>query len=275
MISDQLYSKRVTGQGSRITNYGLQTVSKIKKIRIDELIVERTLAPTLEKARALLMSGSVLVNDVPVNKAGDMVDASANIRIKGKEHSFVGRGGLKLAKAISEFKLDVKDKVCLDVGASTGGFTDCLLQNGAKKVYAVDVGYGQIAMKLASDERVVVLDRTNIRSMDEDLIPEPTDIGVVDVSFISLSVVLPAMNRFLGDDAVVVALIKPQFEVEKDDLERGGVVRDVSLHEGAITKVSDVGVKLGWDPAGVIDSPIEGAKGNKEFLIFFKKLCTS
>jgi len=240
-------------------------------MRIDKILIERKLAPERQKAQALIMSGCVLVDDVPVTKAGQLVDPSASIRIKGVDHPFVSRGGVKLSHAIEKFACDVADRVCMDVGASTGGFTDCLLQNGAARVYAIDVGYGQLAMKLAQDERVVVIERTNIRRIDPGIVPEPIDIAVVDVSFISLSLVLPVIDGFLSRGASVIALVKPQFEVEKGAVGEGGIVSDSNLHEQCIEKIGAVGTRLGWRFAEVVESPLRGAKGNKEFLVYFLK----
>jgi len=243
----------------------------LAKVRIDKLLVDRGLVPSREKAQALVMAGCVLVDEVPVTKPGHAVDPATAIRVRGQDHPYVGRGGVKLAGALKEFGIDPAGKVCMDVGASTGGFTDCLLKNGASKVYAVDVGYGQLAHEIATDARVVVIERTNIRTMEQDRITEQIDIAVIDVSFISLSIVLPAVDRFLAQGAQVIALIKPQFEVGRELVGKGGIVKDPASHELAVSKVKDVGASLGWSCEGVIDSPILGAKGNKEFLVHFKK----
>lgn len=242
-----------------------------KKIRVDRLLVERGFAPTCEKARALIMAGCVLVDDVPAEKAGQLVPADSNIRVKGADHPYASRGGVKLAHALEFFGCDVAGRICMDVGASTGGFTDCLLQNGAAKVYAVDVGRGQLAARLAHDERVVCIDRTNIRYMARAVVPDAIEIAAVDVSFISLSMVLPAMGKFLARGATVIALVKPQFEVARGEVGRGGIVRDPVLHEESVRRIRGTGEGLGWTFHGVCESPVLGAKGNREFLVCFKK----
>ena len=191
------------------------------------------------------------------------------IVIKGEDHPYVSRGGVKLSHALNEFKLNVEGLVCMDVGASTGGFTDCLLQRGASRVYAVDVGYGQLAWKLMEDKRVVVIERTNIRSLAYDKVPDAIDLSVLDVSFISLAVVLPVVKIFLKDKASIVALVKPQFEVNREFVGKGGVVRNKEYHDMAIEKVKKAGLQIGWNCHGVVESPILGAKGNREFLIHF------
>lgn len=244
---------------------------KKRKIRLDKLLMDRQLASTRRKAQALIMAGCVLVGEVLAAKQGQLVSPDAKVRIRGPDHPYVGRGGIKLAHALKEFRVRVCDGICMDVGASTGGFTDCLLQNGASKVYAIDVGYGQLAMKLATDERVIVIERTNVRELDLKLVPDPIDIAVIDVSFISLSIVLPAVEKFLSPDALVIALVKPQFEVGKGLVGRGGIVRDSDLHEKCIEKVRGVGMSLGLKFEGVTESPIRGAKGNREFLICFSR----
>jgi 23S rRNA (cytidine1920-2'-O)/16S rRNA (cytidine1409-2'-O)-methyltransferase len=243
----------------------------LAKIRIDRLLVDKGLAPTREKAQALVMAGCVLVNEVPVTKPGHSVAEDVNVRVRGQDHPYVGRGGVKLAAALDSFRIDPAGKVCMDVGASTGGFTDCLLKRGAAKVYAIDVGYGQLAHEIATDSRVVVIERTNIRTMEQDRIPDRIQIAVIDVSFISLSIVLPAVDRFLSSGAQVIALIKPQFEVGRELVGKGGIVKDPASHELAVNKVKETSAALGWTCNGVIDSPILGTKGNKEFLVYFKK----
>jgi 23S rRNA (cytidine1920-2'-O)/16S rRNA (cytidine1409-2'-O)-methyltransferase len=246
-------------------------LKKPGKVRIDKLLVELGLAPTRQKAQSLIMAGVVLVDDAPAEKAGELVREGAAIRLKGEDHPYVGRGGLKLAHAIEHFGISPENKICMDVGASTGGFTDCLLKKGAKRVYAIDVGYGQLAGKIAGDNRVVVIDRTNIRTMGKDLVPDLVELAVIDVSFISLELVMPSVDRFLARHAVVVALVKPQFEVGKGKVGKGGIVRDPALHGEAITKAEEAGKALGWTYMGVAQSPICGAKGNKEFLMCFSK----
>jgi 23S rRNA (cytidine1920-2'-O)/16S rRNA (cytidine1409-2'-O)-methyltransferase len=242
----------------------------VKRVRIDKLLVERGLAPSREKAVALLMAGCVLVGEVPVEKPGQLIDPDAAIRIKGQDHPYVGRGGVKLARALEAFAIDVRDKVCMDVGASTGGFTDCLLKHGAARVYAIDVGYGQLAQAIATDPRVVVIERQNIRLLPRERIPEPIALAVIDVSFISLALVLPHVDRFLAPGATVVALVKPQFEVGRELVGKGGIVKDPASHELAVAKVRAAGEALGLRCEGVTDSPLLGAKGNREFLILFR-----
>lgn len=219
----------------------------------------------------MVVAGCVLVNDVPAAKPGQLVYPNVTIRIKGRDHPYVSRGGVKLEHALKHFGCDVRGKICMDVGASTGGFTDCLLKNGAARVYAVDVGYGQLAMKLVRDKRVVVVERTNIRHMSQERIPDVVEVVVIDVSFISLALVLPVVELFLAPGTSIVALIKPQFEVGRELVGKGGVVSDPASHELAVNKVKEAGLALGWCFEGVVDSPVLGAKGNREFLIHFKK----
>ncbi|MFA4973684.1 MAG: TlyA family RNA methyltransferase [bacterium] len=241
------------------------------KVRIDKFVVEKGLALSREKAQALIMAGCVLIDETPATKPGQLVDPDAVVRVRGEDHPYVSRGGVKLAAAFSEFKIDAEGKICMDVGASTGGFTDCLLKSGAARIYAVDVGYGQLDQRVARDDRVIVLDRQNIRSLKKGKIAETIDLAVIDVSFISLSLVLPAVDLFLKEGASVIALIKPQFEVGRELVGKGGIVRDPASHELAIEKVRAAAKGLGWEERGLIESPITGAKGNKEFLIYFKK----
>lgn len=246
-------------------------VSFNMKIRIDKLLVDREIASSLKEAQAVLMTGEVLVNDAPVDKAGTLVEKNSVVRLKNEKNPYVSRGGVKLAHALKEFKLKIEGMICLDVGASTGGFTDCLLQNGAAKVYAVDVGYGQLAHKISSNPRVIVIDRQNVRFLKKEQVPDPIDIAVIDVSFISLKLVFGSVDRFLKKDAVVIALVKPQFEVEREFVERGGVVKDAGIRERAVEKVIRFGKDTGWHFRNFVESPIEGPAGNREFLVFFKK----
>ena len=241
------------------------------RVRIDKAMVDAGLAPTRQKAQALVMAGCVFSGGARIEKPGHQIDPSHEIEVRGEDHPFVGRGGLKLDRALREFVVDPEGAICMDVGASTGGFTDCLLKRGARRVYAVDVGYGQLARRLAEDERVVVIDRTNIRKLDRGLVPDPIGIAVIDVSFISLSIVLPSVDPFLSAGASVVALIKPQFEVGRELVGKGGIVKDPASHLIAIERVRSAGLSLGWVFKGLCDSPILGAKGNKEFLIHFLK----
>lgn len=237
------------------------------KERIDKLMVERQLAGSRERARALIMAGRVLVDECPVDKVGTKIDSAAAIRVKGEDIPFVSRGGLKLAEALTSFNVDVRGRVALDVGASTGGFTDCLLQNGAARVFAVDVGYGQLAWQLREDARVVNLERTNIRHLKAEQLDAVPDLAVIDASFISLEKVLPSTLSLLKPGSDILALIKPQFEVGKGQVGKGGVVRDPHQHEQVLVRIKDLAAELGCRVLGVCDSPVLGPKGNREFLI--------
>jgi 23S rRNA (cytidine1920-2'-O)/16S rRNA (cytidine1409-2'-O)-methyltransferase len=240
------------------------------KIRLDQLLFKKGITETREKARALIIEGKVLVNGNKVEKPGSMVDESSEIKLCGETLPYVSRGGLKLEHAIKHFSIDIKDKVAIDIGASTGGFTDCLLQHGAKRVYAVDVGYGQLAWKLRTDPRVVAIERTNIRYMEREKIPEPVDIATVDVSFISLKLVIPKLLEFLKPSGEIVALIKPQFEVGKGEVEKGGIVRSEEKRTKAVENIKDSFESLSLKVIGVVESPIKGQKGNIEYLIYAK-----
>lgn len=237
------------------------------KVRLDQYLVDQQLAFDIVAARAMIGAGEVFVNETLSDKAGHKIEQSAEVRIKSRG-KFVSRGGIKLAGALSSFDLDVTGQICLDIGASTGGFTDCLLQNGAAKVYAIDVAYGQLAWKIRQDPRVVVLERFNARKLDRDVIQGDTiGFAVLDVSFISLTKVLPAVFNLFTDHTCVVALIKPQFELPRDDIGPGGVVSVPALHQKAIDKIENFVVQSGLVTAGVATSPILGPKGNTEFLI--------
>ncbi|MFA5321297.1 MAG: TlyA family RNA methyltransferase [Smithella sp.] len=242
-----------------------------QKIRLDKLLVDRGVAPTLEKARALILARAVKVNDTYPDKAGTPVSVDAEIHIKGEDNPYVSRGGLKLAGALKEFNLDVENIVVLDVGASTGGFTDCLLQAGARKIYALDVGYGQLAWKLREDKRVVVIERTNIRYYDGADLDERIDLAVVDASFISLKVVIPAVLKLLGEGSRILALIKPQFEVAKEEVGKGGVVQDSTIHDRVVRDISDFCESLNLEIEGTCASPVLGPAGNREFFILARK----
>lgn len=238
------------------------------KIRIDQLLYKRAITESREKARALILEGKVIVNGQKIDKPGTMVDENAEITICGETLPYVSRGGLKLEKALKEFSIDVKDKVAMDVGASTGGFTDCLIQHGAKKVYAVDVGYGQLAWKLRTDPRVIPIEKTNIRYIQKEKIPEKIDIVTVDVSFISLRLVIPKILEFLKPNGEIVALIKPQFEVGKCEVPRGGVIKDAEKREKIIKEMRNFFESLRLKVIGITQSPIPGQKGNIEYLIY-------
>lgn len=236
------------------------------RIRLDKLLLDQGLAESRQKASALIRAGVVLVNDVPRDKPGAQVPADAAIRLKQNPLPYVSRGGLKLEAALDHFEVNPNGLVAADLGASTGGFTDCLLQRGAKKVFAIDVGYGQLAWKLRQDERVVVMERTNARHLET--LPEPVDIIVGDLSFISLTKILPAVMRLAGPRSIGVLLIKPQFEVGREAVGKGGVVREGAERSAAIQKVVEVAEAAGATCHGVMDSPVPGAKkGNIEALI--------
>ncbi len=245
-------------------------MNKTKK-RLDLLLVDRGLAPSRQRARALIMAGKILVNSQPVAKAGALISEDDRLERKGGDIAFVSRGGLKLERALNELNLKVAGYTCLDVGASTGGFSDCLLQKGAARVYAVDVGYGQLAWKLRQDPRVVAIERTNIRHMPLEMIPEAVDLITIDVSFISLKIVVPAVTAFLKADGYILALIKPQFEVGKNQVGKGGVVRNPELHDRVIRDLSFFFNGTGLGSENVIPSPILGPKGNREFFILLRR----
>jgi 23S rRNA (cytidine1920-2'-O)/16S rRNA (cytidine1409-2'-O)-methyltransferase len=242
-----------------------------KKIRLDKLLIDCGIAPTLEKARALILARAVKVNDTWLDKADTPVPVDAEIHIKGEDNPYVSRGGLKLAGALKEFILNVEGLAALDVGASTGGFTDCLLQAGARKVYAVDVGYGQLAWKLRADKRVIVIERTNIRHYDGADLDERIDLAVIDASFISLTTVIPAVVKFLEEGARILALIKPQFEVKKEEVGKGGVVSDPALHDRVLQDIGGLCASLNLEVEGTCASPVLGPAGNREFFILARK----
>jgi len=239
--------------------------------RLDKLLVDRGLTTSRERARALILAGQVVVGEHAVDKAGTRVEVDAAIRLKGDDLPFVSRGGVKLAHALDVFAIAVAGRIAIDVGASTGGFTDCLLQRGAARVYAVDVGYGQLAWKLRADPRVVCLERTNIRLLTPAALGASPDLAVIDASFISLDKVLPPTLALLSLPAEVVALIKPQFEVGKGQVGKGGVVRDPDQHAAVVERVSSEARALGCAVLGVTNSPLLGQKGNREFLIHLRK----
>lgn len=240
------------------------------KIRLDQLLFQKELSDSREKARALIIEGKVIVNGQKIEKPGTMVEESSEIKICGETIRYVSRGGLKLEHAIKEFSINLKDKVAIDVGASTGGFTDCLVQHDAKRVYAIDVGYGQLAWKLRIDPRVVPIERTNIRYLSRDKIPEDIDIATVDVSFISLKLVIPKVLEFLKPEGEIIALIKPQFEVGRGEVDRGGIVKDPKKRIQAVEEVKTFFESLNLKVIGVIESPIKGQKGNIEYLLYAK-----
>lgn len=239
----------------------------MRKRRLDQLLVEQDLVQSRHRARRLIMAGRVLVDDRPVDKPGSLVLPEASIAIKSEDHPYVSRGGIKLETALEAFNIDASGYVCLDVGASTGGFSDCLLRHGAVRVYAVDVGYGQLAWKLRTDPRVIVIERTNIRYMPRKAIQESIDLATVDVSFISLKIVIPSVLKFMKKGGSIVSLIKPQFEVGKKLVGKGGVVRDPSLHDAVLKDLIAFFESIDLIYRSVISSPILGPKGNREFLI--------
>ena len=243
----------------------------MSKERIDVLLVEKGFFESREKAKASIMAGVVYVDEQKIDKAGEEVSVDAKIEVRGNVCPYVSRGGLKLEKAINSFGVNLKDKVCMDIGASTGGFTDCMLQNGAKKVFSVDVGYGQFAWKLRQDERVVCMERTNIRYVTEEQIREKLDFASIDVSFISLTKVLPVAFNLLKDDGEVVALIKPQFEAGREQVGKKGVVRDSKVHKEVIEKVIEFSRNIGFGVKNLSFSPIKGPEGNIEFLLYLGK----
>jgi len=244
---------------------------KTPKIRLDDLLVGRGLAENREQAQALILTGAVLVGDRPADKAGTPIPADAEIRIRGESCPYVSRGGLKLRSALDTFGISAAGLTALDVGASTGGFTDCLLQAGAARVYAVDVAYGQLAWKLREDPRVVGIERTNIRTYDGAAIANGIDIAVIDASFISLKLVIPPVLKLLKAGALLIALVKPQFEVEKNEVGDRGVVRDPALHRRVLAEIEAFGRGLGLTLMGSCDSPLTGPAGNREFFICFRK----
>ncbi|WP_456438223.1 TlyA family RNA methyltransferase [Desulfurobacterium sp.] len=244
----------------------------MKKERLDRVLVDRGFVKSRERARAIIMAGKVLVNGNIVDKAGTKISVDAKIELKGKDIPYVSRGGLKLETALKAFNINPENWVCLDVGASTGGFTDCLLKHGAKKVYAVDVGKGQLDWKLRNDERVISIEQFNARYLTDKEVPEKVDLIVIDVSFISLTKILPVVKQFLKDDGRIVALIKPQFELSKKEVDRGrGVIKSPQLHRKAIDKIIAFSKEEGLYPVNLVLSEPRGPKGNKEFLILLTR----
>ena len=242
--------------------------SRPRKVRADLLLVERGLAESRTRAQAVLLSGKVFSGETRIDKAGQLLEADAALEVRGQDHPWASRGGVKLAHALEHFSIDPRGKTVLDVGASTGGFTDVCLQGGARKVYAVDAGHGQLAWTLREDPRVVVLEKTNARHLTREIIPEPIDLIVCDVSFIGLEVALPAALALAAPGADLVALIKPQFEVGKGQVGKGGVVRDPELHKSVCDRIEAwLGALPGWKVRGITTSPIKGPEGNVEFLV--------
>lgn len=240
------------------------------KERLDVLLVKRGLAPSREKAKAIIMSGIVFVDNEREDKAGTTFDEKVNIEVRGKTLKYVSRGGLKLEKAMDVFGVKIEGKTCMDVGASTGGFTDCMLQNGAVKVYSVDVGHGQLAWKLVQDDRVICMDRTNIRYVTPDQIDDVLDFASLDVSFISLTKVLLPVKNLLKENGQIVCLIKPQFEAGRENVGKKGVVRDKKVHVQVIEKVIEYAMSIGFKILNLDYSPVKGPEGNIEYLLYLQ-----
>ena len=237
------------------------------KIRLDQLLYEKGFASTLEKARGMIYAGEVQVNEVLSDKPGLLFSSDSKLRVKQK-CAYVSRGGLKLEKGLSHFNIDPAGKICIDIGASSGGFTDCLLQHDARKVYAVDVAYGQLAWKIRQDKRVVVMERFNARNIKRTDLSDDVDLGVIDASFISITKLLPPLFSLFGEGVNIIALIKPQFELPKNKVGAGGVVSDAKSHIEAVIKIEQFVEQFGKTSKGSVQSPILGPKGNKEFLLF-------
>lgn len=240
----------------------------MKKERLDVLVTKRGLAPSREKAKTLIMAGDVFVNNQREDKPGTSFPGDVKIEVHGNTLRYVSRGGLKLEKAMQSFPIDLNGKICMDIGASTGGFTDCMLQNGAAKVYAVDVGYGQLAWSIRSDERVVCLERTNARYLTKDQIPDALDFASIDVSFISLKLILPALRPLMKEDGQIAALVKPQFEAGREKVGKKGVVRDPAVHLEVLEQFLVHADDAGFSVKGITFSPIRGPEGNIEYLGF-------
>ena len=242
------------------------------KERLDVMMVQRGLAPSREKAKAIIMAGEVLVDGQREDKPGTAFAETVEITVKGNPLPYVSRGGLKLEKAVSQFELNLEGRICMDVGSSTGGFTDCMLQNGAVKVYSVDVGHGQLAWKLRNDNRVVCMERTNIRYVTPENIQEPPSFVSIDVSFISLTKVLPAVRALLEEDGEIVCLIKPQFEAGREKVGKKGVVRDPAVHREVILRVASFAQSIGFALLNLEFSPVKGPEGNIEYLLHLQKM---
>ena len=243
----------------------------MSKIRLDQYLCQNGLVQSRERAKALIMSGIVFVDEQKVDKAGEMISPDAKVEVRGHDIGYVSRGGLKLEKAMQVFPMRPDGKVCMDIGASTGGFTDCMLQNGAAKVYAVDVGYGQLAWKLRQDPRVICLERTNARYLDHTVIPDELDFASIDVSFISLKLILPPLNGLLKDGGHAACLVKPQFEAGREKVGKKGVVRDPAVHLEVLEHFLDHAGDAGFTVLGLTYSPIRGPEGNIEYLGYLEK----
>jgi 23S rRNA (cytidine1920-2'-O)/16S rRNA (cytidine1409-2'-O)-methyltransferase len=240
----------------------------MKKERLDKVMVDSGLVKSRERAKALIMEGKVIVDGLVVSKAGSLINDNSDIKLKKSDVPYVGRGGLKLESALKFFKIDLSNKIVMDIGCSTGGFTDCALRNHARKVYAVDVGYGQFDWSLRNDPRTILLEKTNIRYLEKKLVPDPIDIAVIDVSFISLLKVLPKALEFLQEDGEVLALIKPQFEVGKNMVEKGGIIKSEQKRISAVENIRAGAEQAGFKIIGLFESPVHGQKGNIEYFIY-------
>ncbi len=241
------------------------------KKRLDVLVYEKGFAESREKAKAIIMAGQVYVDNQKADKAGASYEETVHLEVRGNALRYVSRGGLKLEKAMNSFPIDLSGKITMDIGASTGGFTDCMLQNGAKKVYSIDVGYGQLAWKLRTDERVVNLERTNMRKVTREQVPDLIDFFSVDVSFISLRLILPVARELTAENGQAVCLIKPQFEAGREKVGKKGVVRDPAVHAEVVRNIYDFCLQNGFDVLGLDFSPVKGPEGNIEYLIFLQK----
>jgi 23S rRNA (cytidine1920-2'-O)/16S rRNA (cytidine1409-2'-O)-methyltransferase len=241
------------------------------KERLDQILFSRGLADSREKAKAMIMAGEVVINNLVKDKPGEKYPLDIELTIKSSSMKYVSRGGFKLEKALEYFSLNLIDKICMDVGASTGGFTDCMLQNGAKKVFSIDVGYGQLDWKLRNDNRVINMEKTNARLLDKSKIPDEIDFISIDVAFISLELILPPLVNILSNSGKIVALIKPQFEAGREHIGKHGVVRDPQIHKNVINKVIDFTRKIDLSPISLTFSPIKGPKGNIEYLLLIDK----
>lgn len=239
------------------------------KERLDRILLSREITDSREKAKALIMAGDILVDGIPVTKPGMLVDTNAVIELRGGI-PFVSRGGMKLDAALSHFRIDIEGMIAMDVGSSTGGFTDCMLKRGAKKVYCIDVGYGQMAWPLRMDQRIILLERTNIRYLERERIPDIVDFATIDVSFISLKKVIPRVREFIRKGGEILALVKPQFEVGKGKVGKGGIIRDEDAREAAVRSVREYAEGIGLKTIGVFQSPIKGHKGNIEYFLYLK-----
>lgn len=243
----------------------------MKKQRLDSFLVENGFVETRSKAQSLIMAGCVYINNQKASKAGEQVKGDEQIEVRSNSLKYVSRGGLKLEKAMKVFPISLNNKTCMDIGASTGGFTDCMLQNGAARVYSIDVGYGQLAWSLRNDERVINMERTNFRYVTKEQVPDEIDFFSVDVSFISLKLILPPAFELLKDEGTAVCLIKPQFEAGKDKIGKKGVVRDIQVHKDVINKVFDFTKEIDFKVLGLDFSPIKGPEGNIEYLMYIAK----